>query len=85
MYIYIFMKLTYDKLSATLSFVYIYFRCMTFCHEFFTFLSIHFIDKSIEVYIYSKSNDSFVDIWGIRYWYWPTSPRYPIIFIKILE
>ena len=42
MYIYIFMKLTYDKLSATLSFFYIYFRCMTFCHEFFTFLSITF-------------------------------------------
>ena len=32
--------------------------------NFSLFWALHFIDKSIEVYIYSKSNDSFVDIWG---------------------
>ena len=53
--------------------------------SFSLFWALHFIDKSIEAYIYSKSNDSFVDIWEIRYWYWPTSPRYSIIFIEILE
>ena len=67
-----------------LSFIYIS-DAWHFVMSFSLFWALHFIDKSIEAYIYSKSNDSFVDIWEIHYWYWPTSPRYSIIFIEILE